>query len=132
MANVQERPACEVWMNASLHAHLGRPSVPGFCCPSRDLSHGQQIGRAPQVLCNLALAEGAELTGIYASIGVVYVAIHSVRDPAGGHHGFSKSGPMDVHVMYIMHAKEERWVLWGKGLSHAFTTEIRGKHVNYM
>ena len=72
---------CEVWMDASLHADLCCPSVPGLRCAPRDLCHGQQVRRATQVLCNLAFAEGTKLAGVDAPVGVVDVTIHSVGDP---------------------------------------------------
>ena len=74
--------ACKIWMDAALHADFRSSSVPGFSCPPADLCHGEQIGWTPQLLCSFALAEGTELAGIDASVGVVDVPIHSVCDPA--------------------------------------------------
>lgn len=75
--------AREVGMDASLHADLCCPSVPGLCCASSDFRHGQQVGWASQVLCNLAFAEGAKLTGVDAPVGIIDVTVHGVGDPAG-------------------------------------------------
>ena len=49
------------------------PPRPGLARAPRDLGVGQQVGRAPQLLRDAPLAEGAEAAGVGAAVGVVDV-----------------------------------------------------------
>ena len=54
-----------------LHADLCGTSLPGLGSAPADLMHAQEVGWAPQILCCLALAEGAELALIGADVCVI-------------------------------------------------------------
>ena len=69
-------------MDATLQAHFGGAALPGLLDPADDLVHVEVVGPAAQILAELALGEGAELTAEIADVGVVDVAGHDVADHA--------------------------------------------------
>ena len=65
-------------MDAPLHADFGGTTLPGLLGSTRDLRQIEIVGRAPQVLAQLPLREGAELALEVAHVRVVDVAVDHV------------------------------------------------------
>ena len=79
-ADVEIGRAGVVRVDAALHADFGGAARPRLGGAALDLVEREVIGRAAEVLAELALGEGAELAAIGADIGVVDVAGDDVAD----------------------------------------------------
>src|SRR5215472_16709497 len=67
-------------MDAALQAHFRSPPLPSLVDPPLNFHEIEVIGPTAQVLAELTLREGAELTAEIADIGVVDVAGHDIAD----------------------------------------------------
>ena len=72
--------ACERRVDPALEADLGRAALPRLAHPPDDLVLGDEVGRASEVLGELALRERAEPTAEVADVRVLDVPRDDVRD----------------------------------------------------
>ena len=86
-AEVDVEAAVELRREPGLHAHLGRPEVPGFPCPADHLLEREEVA----LLLPVVSAEGAEGAVLDADVREVDVPVDDV-----GHHVARLPGPQLV------------------------------------
>ena len=79
-ADIQIGVAGVLGVDAALHAYLGGAASPCLGTTTRDLVEVEVVGCTSQILAELALGEGAELTLEVADVGVVDIAIDDIGD----------------------------------------------------
>ena len=80
LANLNVCGSAVTRMNAALHAHFARATLPGLTRAARDLGEREFVGPATKILAHLAFRESAEAAFEVTDVGVVDVARDHVRD----------------------------------------------------